>query len=380
VVGSEPVLLWLCVLFWCSVIGDLRGADDGAAAAASGGGGGVSGGSGADPLVPCPPDQLSRAEMRLVSVSLDVVWELSAVRIRLPKDLDAKEGRKGVSASVAEIERRFKGKLPVLDAVKDMRIHHPDLAGLLERTRSVETRLQKAALHQATDRDARLDVYSRRVALADQAKVLKREARAVESLAMRDQLRRMRKVLRKLDHMSKDGVLLMKGRVACEINTADELIVTELMLSGTLSELSLEQLGALLSCVVYQDRRKDEGLKLKEELAAPFRKLQDAARLIAKLSVECKIDMDPEKYVNDLNPELMEVVYAWVKGAKFVDVVKLADQFEGTIIRVIRRLEELLRQLSSAAFVIGNTELKEKFDACADRMRRDIVFAASLYL
>ena len=53
---------------------------------------------------------------------------------------------------------------------------------------------------------------------------------------------------------------------------------------------------------------------------------------------------------------------------------------KGTIIRVIRRLEELLRQLASASHAIGNMELKSKFGACSAAIKRDIVFAASLYL
>ena len=52
----------------------------------------------------------------------------------------------------------------------------------------------------------------------------------------------------------------------------------------------------------------------------------------------------------------------------------------GTLIRVIRRLDELLRQLASASFAIGNFELKTKFDAASAKIKRDIVFAASLYL
>jgi len=76
----------------------------------------------------------------------------------------------------------------------------------------------------------------------------------------------------------------------------------------------------------------------------------------------------------------MEVVHAWAGGARFIDIIKLTTCYEGTVIRVIRRLEELLRQLASASFVIGNIPLKEKFERCAASMRRDIVFAASLYL
>ncbi|CAM9765815.1 unnamed protein product [Discosporangium mesarthrocarpum] len=76
----------------------------------------------------------------------------------------------------------------------------------------------------------------------------------------------------------------------------------------------------------------------------------------------------------------MEVTYAWSNGAKFNEVIELTDVFEGSVIRVIRRLEELLRQLSQASGAIGNMELQEKFEQAANKIRRDIVFAASLYL
>ena len=41
---------------------------------------------------------------------------------------------------------------------------------------------------------------------------------------------------------------------------------------------------------------------------------------------------------------------------------------------------ELLRQLASAAFAIGAFELKGKFEDASAAIKRDIVFAASLYL
>ena len=67
-------------------------------------------------------------------------------------------------------------------------------------------------------------------------------------------------------------------------------------------------------------------------------------------------------------------------GAKFIDICKLTDTFEGSIIRVLRRLEELLRQLASASLAIGNAELKLMFEEGASKIRRGVVFAASLYL
>lgn len=48
--------------------------------------------------------------------------------------------------------------------------------------------------------------------------------------------------------------------------------------------------------------------------------------------------------------------------------------------RAIRRLEELLRQVAAALKVVGEVALAEKFESAIGRIKRDIVFAASLYL
>lgn len=58
----------------------------------------------------------------------------------------------------------------------------------------------------------------------------------------------------------------------------------------------------------------------------------------------------------------------------------MTDIFEGPIIRTMRRLGEVLRQLSQAAKNIGNTDLENKFSDAIKLLKRDIVFAASLYL
>ena len=58
----------------------------------------------------------------------------------------------------------------------------------------------------------------------------------------------------------------------------------------------------------------------------------------------------------------------------------MTSVFEGSIIRCMRRLEELLREMAQAAKTIGNEELEQKFNDGTLKIKRDIVFAASLYL
>ncbi|RYG50440.1 hypothetical protein EON66_11845, partial [archaeon] len=103
--------------------------------------------------------------------------------------------------------------------------------------------------------------------------------------------------------------------------------------------------AALLSCLVHTEKGDDEAPPLREELSGPYRALQDAARRIAQVSQDCKIEIDVEEYVQSFRSEMMELVFAWVNGAKFIDICAMTKQFEGSIIRVIRRLEELARQL-----------------------------------
>lgn len=76
----------------------------------------------------------------------------------------------------------------------------------------------------------------------------------------------------------------------------------------------------------------------------------------------------------------MDIVFAWCNGASFSDLCKMTDIFEGSIIRCMRRLEELLRQMVQASKTIGNTDLEDKFNTAIKLIKRDIIFASSLYL
>ena len=60
--------------------------------------------------------------------------------------------------------------------------------------------------------------------------------------------------------------------------------------------------------------------------------------------------------------------------------VDRTDLMEGSVIRAVRRLDELLAQLAAAARVVGDARLASAFEAASAAIRRDIVFAASLYV
>ena len=152
-----------------------------------------------------------------------------------------------------------------------------------------------------------------------------------------------------------------------------------MVFNGLFNNLTPAQSASILSCFVC-DERCNEFPKLTEELSGPLRQMQEMARRIAKVSKDAKLEIDEEQYVETFKPFMMDIVNEWCNGAKFSQLCKMTDMFEGSIIRCMRRLEELLRQMVQAAKNIGNTELENKFAEAIKLLKRDIVFAASLYL
>ena len=83
---------------------------------------------------------------------------------------------------------------------------------------------------------------------------------------------------------------------------------------------------------------------------------------------------------NGLNFGLAAVVYEWARGTPFRNITEMTLTQEGSIVRCITRLDELLKDVRNAARIIGNPSLYRKMEAASECIKRDIVFAASLYV
>jgi antiviral helicase SKI2 len=69
-----------------------------------------------------------------------------------------------------------------------------------------------------------------------------------------------------------------------------------------------------------------------------------------------------------------------VQGTPFADICELTDVPEGSIVRTIVRLDETCRELRNAARIMGDSTLLKKMEDASNAIKRDIVFAASLYV
>lgn len=143
--------------------------------------------------------------------------------------------------------------------------------------------------------------------------------------------------------------------------------MTELIFNGIFSELNPAQCVALLSCFMC-DEKSNTQIQMTDELSGSLRRMQvgtyeqtkveffkpkrstnvfiakpqELARMIARISKECHIDVDEDVYVDRFKPFLMDVCYAWCNGCTFMDVCRKTDIFEGTFIKCLIALSVII--------------------------------------
>ncbi|CCF35066.1 DSHCT domain-containing protein [Colletotrichum higginsianum] len=333
-------------------------------------------------LVPYPkPEQPDNgARFEIVPCLLTCVKAISQIRVFMPKDCRSQAALQEVGNSLREVHRRFPDGLPILDPVENMGINDDAFRSLMKKIEMLEARLLTNPLHGSPLLPQLYLQYRAKEKLTEQIKAKKREIARLHSIAQMDELKARKRVLRRLGFLNESEVVELKARVACEISSTEghELVLAELLFDRFFNELSPELIAATLSCFVLDE--KLETAALREELAKPYREVQAKAKQVAKVSRESKLELNEEEYLAGFKWQLMETVYAWAQGKPFAEICKMTNAYEGSLIRLFRRLEELLRQMGQGAKVMGSDELTQKFEDSLAKIRRDIVAAQSLYL
>lgn len=189
-------------------------------------------------------------------------------------------------------------------------------------------------------------------------------------------------VLTDLGFISSDARVSLKGKVACEIHSADELVLTELILENVLAAYEPDEIVALLSAFVFQERTDvaptltpalERGQAAIIALAEKVSSVQTAHQVILAAD-------DSNDFVSRPRFGLVEVVYEWARGMSFNRITDLTDVLEGTIVRVITRLDETCREVKNAARIVGDPTLFLKMQTCQEMIKRDICATASLYM
>eukprot|EP00796_Vickermania_ingenoplastis_P005232 gene5232-3746_t len=343
-------------------------------------------GAAADGIRPCHVKEYTSSKADLYNVKFDFtdIDALSTMKVPVPEDPESETGRSKMVQTLFHFFQKFgDDKVPTLTP-EQMGAEDPQLTRLQKQLSSLSKQLEENPLAQEVtpELQEQFDSFKRKVVLEQQLQTVKEELEGMNKVVFSEELRQMMRVLRRLDYIDKDNIILRKARVACEITTTDEneILLTELLFKGLLNTMETEMIVALLSCLVNVHRTPDN-FSLPAEFEEPLKGLNEVVTRIATVSIESGLTQENTS-VEKVLPSLMEVTYLWAKGAKFCDLVGRTAAYEGDIIRMMRRLEEMLRQLAAAARspAIGSVTLHDKFLQGIQMIKRDIVFTSSLYV
>jgi ATP-dependent RNA helicase DOB1 len=321
-------------------------------------------------------------QMGVVPVILNSFETLSSIKLNLPQNLKEKQNLKKIEKMLEETLKRFKGSVPEPDPIKQLNIKDPRLPEVMTKLSNLKENLKEInkQCEELNINDQHEKLYKEKAELKSKINLSLENVKKLRKLVLAEDLNKMKRVLRRLEFIDKDEHVLKKGQVACIVSTTDALLLTDMLFNGHFNEIEPNLLCAMLSCFVANEG-KSEAKPLKNPiLTALHGKIQDAAVNVANVLVEAKIEVNPQEYKENYKNDFMDIALEWANGAKFTDVCKITDTYEGNIIRTLRRLDELIKELEEGANLIGNANLSDKLNQASALIRRGIVFAASLYL
>lgn len=133
------------------------------------------------------------------------------------------------------------------------------------------------------------------------------------------------------------------------------------------------EIVALLSCFVYEGRtQEDEPPLITPRLEKGKARILEIAEKLLKVYVEKQVllTQEEEDFVESKRFALVNVVYEWANGLSFNEIMQISVEAEGTIVRVITRLDEICREVKNAALIIGDSTLHLKMAEAQERSKR----------
>ncbi len=153
-------------------------------------------------------------------------------------------------------------------------------------------------------------------------------------------------------------VLTEKGQFTTHIFFS-ELLIAEIFATNFHKQFTQFELLILIAAIIYEPRRADQ---------FSFKGTTQAYKTLCE-----KLEQDDfiNKSVNKINlHRMIAFTMHWATGGSFEELLTLSNYLEGDIIRMFRRMLDILRQLRRAT---SDYDLSMILKDCADRIDRDVI-------
>ena len=164
------------------------------------------------------------------------------------------------------------------------------------------------------------------------------------------------------------GVLTVKGEFAASI-FGFELLLTEMYTDGALEQLDEAKLNVFLAGLIFEPRKNDEAPRLNKEHAELLKMTQHYHRMIFKWESTFRVTPHTKPpYFHLARP-----IEAWTQGKDFEKICQMTSEDEGSLVRYIRMVIQLLREIANAPH--ASEGLKAKARRAREMIDRDVVDA-----
>ena len=340
----------------------------------------------------------------IIPLTITMIEEIYEVRAKMVVDLKDQRLVDDYGKRLKEIKKRMNDDLPILNVVKLNNIVDPEITKLLDEISDIEDKYNKLKDDYTqkyikdndednnNDLQLNLQKYILNNKLEKEIKKIITKIESSKSLVLNTELVNMKRVMRRLDFVTKDEALTPKGHLICDISGADELVTAELLFSGFFKDMTLEEIGASIYCCLSKENtgKKEDidstntDINAQKKLKKIYNDIVSKVNYIADILEECKIflgDDEKRRYIESFNDNYMMPMYKWISGYKFDKLIaEYYTLYEGSLIRVIRRVEEFTKSFETSVEHIGDYNLKKKLEEMEEKIKRDLPFASSLYL
>lgn len=198
-----------------------------------------------------------------------------------------------------------------------------------------------------------------------------------------DDYNHMVNILKQFEYIDTNNLPLLKARLGRELGS---LYLTEVFVNNVLENLDPPEIAAY--CSMFVQGAKAEGFYDDEDLPDNLHEAIETSRKILERVFKCEIEEEIISVQGDiecmfeqqLNLGCVKSVYEWARKRDFKDILEFTSMMEGSLIRTIRSLYQLMRKILLALRIVGNTTTEEKVKEAMDLVKRDIVSAVSLYI
>lgn len=201
-----------------------------------------------------------------------------------------------------------------------------------------------------------------------------------ESLKLKPLLDKHYIFLKQMKYIDEEMNVMIKGRVAMEINSIDEVLGTELLFSSAFDNLTPSEIVAVVGALCCVDTKiPDTELVIPDGLGEKLDIIKSIIENLDRHLSELKISDGGEihKY---MNVYICNSVFMWAEGVPLIEILKVLDVEEGIFIRIINRISRTLRNFAVGSRMLGRIKQSEGFKKADELILRGIVVLPSLYL